>query len=54
MQNLSDFLKDRITISLRDYLNGISNDLLKVLIILVYLKRKNHSHMNYNLEEVQF
>ena len=30
MQNLTDFLKDRITISLRDYLNGITNDLIYV------------------------
>lgn len=31
----------------------IYNDLLKVLIILVYLKRKKHSYMNYNLEEIR-
>ena len=27
--------------------------MLKVLIILVYLKRKKHSYMNYNLEEIR-
>lgn len=29
-KNLTDFLKDRITVSLRDYLNGINNDLIYV------------------------